>query len=217
MPHDPKPAPLPPALTPTEGLPQHLRDHLPKAYEAAVRNQQRAMAAAGKASDALDRQILEVKSPRVPAAAKVIRIRHLAAEVSALVAPFTACSKGCAHCCHVAVSVPRTEAKMIAKATGRKLAEPASIYRVDAEEGRRDYFGVPCTFLQAGKCSIYEHRPLACRTLINMDSSDLLCQLVPGVEVPVTYLDTSVIKGVFVTLLQNDDFADVRDWFPNPS
>lgn len=206
-----------PQLTPTEGLPQHVRDHLPLAYEAAVRNQQRAMAAAGKASDALDRQILEVRSPRVPAAAKVIRIRYLAAEVSALVAPFTGCSQGCAHCCNVAVSVPRTEAKMIAKATARKLSEPASTYRVDTEEGRRDYFGVPCTFLQAGRCSIYEHRPLACRTLINMDSSDLLCQLVPGVEVPVTYLDTRLIKGIFVELLQDDDYADVRDWFPNPA
>src|SRR3990167_2374390 len=33
--------------------------------------------------------------------------------------------------------------------------------------------GVPCSFLKEGRCSIYRHRPLACRLQINMDDDDI--------------------------------------------
>lgn len=111
--------------------------------------------------------------------------------------------------------VPRSEAKLIAKAIGRKTAEPAHTFDIEQSAGDRRHLGTPCTFLQNSKCSIYAHRPMMCRTLVNMDSVDLLCRLVTGVEVPVPYLNTVHLKGYFAYLTQDEQFADIRDWFPD--
>lgn len=194
-------------------LPQHLVDHLPIAQEAATRNLQRVHAAHGREVLDLQRQAMEVLTPRVPPKNRIVRLRHIAAQASAAVTPYTACASGCSHCCHLSVSVPRSEARLIAKATGRALAEPSHLYNLDNPQ-QRDYLGTPCTLLVNGKCAIYAHRPLACRTMVNMDSSDLLCQIKPGVEVPVAYLDTRLLKAAFVSVTSDEDYADVREWFP---
>jgi len=47
-----------------------------------------------------------------------------------------------------------------------------------------------------------------------MDSVDTLYRLVPGVEVPVPYLNTMILKGYFAYLTQTEQYADIREWFP---
>lgn len=75
--------------------------------------------------------------------------------------------------------------------------------------------GTPCTFLAAGRCSIYEHRPISCRLQINVDVDDLLCRLVPGEAITVPYLDTRTEKVASLLILgANARIADIRDWFP---
>lgn len=107
-----------------------------------------------------------------------------------------------------------SEAKLIAKAIGRRLAEPDEPLNIETIAGRRKFFGVPCSFLVDGKCSIYVHRPLVCRTLVNLDSVDTLCRLVPGVDVPVPYLQAVEMQGYFAYLTQDEQYADIREWFP---
>lgn len=46
-----------------------------------------------------------------------------------------------------------------------------------------------------------------------MDSVDLLCQIVDGVDVPVPYLNTLELKAYFAFLTQTEQFADVRERF----
>jgi hypothetical protein len=46
-------------------------------------------------------------------------------------------------------------------------------------------------------CTENEGTPLVCRTLVNLDSVDTLCRLVPGVEVPVPYLQAVEMQGYF--------------------
>lgn len=196
-----------------DDLPEELRLHLPAAEQAAVRNLDRAKEASAGSLQALQKQLMEAQTPKVPMASKMIRLRHIAGEWSAAFAAKTACASGCSHCCNINVSVARSEARLIAKAIKRPLSEPTQQLDIYSVKDRNDYFDVPCTFLKAGKCSIYAHRPLACRTLVNMDDVDLLCRLVPGKTIPVPYLNTIELQGYMGYLTQMEQFADIREWF----
>jgi Fe-S-cluster containining protein len=167
--------------------------------------------------ETLRQQLQLAQTPAVPTGAKLIRLRHIAGEWSKVFSSKTACSSGCSHCCHLSVMVPRSEAKLMAKAIGRKLTEPAEARDMEQASQTAAYLGKACTFLVDSKCSIYAHRPMMCRTLVNMDSVDTLCRLVDGVEVPVPYLNTVILKGYFAYLTQAEQFADVREWFPPDS
>ena len=197
-----------------ERLPEHIKAHLPGAELAAHANLARVREVHQAALDTVHKQLSQVLSPAVSRANRLIRIRHLAGENSKIYEKQAACSAGCNHCCHVNVLVPRAEAKLIAKAIGRQVSEPSQLYSIGEPGDRVSHMGEPCTFLVAGRCSIYAHRPLVCRTLVNMDSVPLLCELVPDMQVPVPYLNTTEFQGLFAYVTQQEDFADVRDWFP---
>lgn len=94
------------------------------------------------------------------------------------------------------------------------VAEPEERLSIETIADRRKFFGVPCTFLVNGKCFIYAHRPLVCRTQVNLDSVDTLCQLVPGVDVPVPYLQAVELQGYFACLTHEEQYADIRELFP---
>lgn len=105
-------------------LPQELAGHLPIAQAAAARNLETVKAQFGPELVSLQSQLRHAESPAVPVSSKLIRLRHIAGERSRLFAANTACGSGCNHCCHIETTVPRSEAKLIAKAIGRRLAEP---------------------------------------------------------------------------------------------
>jgi len=199
-----------------QNLPSELQDHLPLAESAAAQNMRAVEESSAHELENLSRQLQQAQTPNVPKNAKLIRLRHIAGVWSSLFVTKTACSSGCSHCCHLDVMVPRSEAKLMAKAIGQKLAENVSTFGIEQASEDRRHLGKPCTFLKDSKCSIYDHRPMMCRTLVNMDSVDVLCRLVPDVEVPVPYLNTMKLKGYFVYLTQDEQFADIRDWFPRP-
>lgn len=143
----------------------------------------------------------------------------------------SACRKGCNHCCHIGVHIPEPEARVIAAEIGRPLAQPSAdrILAASAslepeaiqatltkQQALSDlHAGTPCPFLVDSACSIYAHRPLACRQLINVDDDDLLCRLVPGTAVTVPYLDLRDLQmGAISALGVRMRIADIRDWFP---
>ena len=76
-----------------------------------------------------------------------------------------ACAPGCFFCCYLPVDVLAPEAFLIA-AYLQQTRSPgelaALVYRLAAH--RQHDFGMrPCIFLDEGRCSIYEVRPLVCR------------------------------------------------------
>jgi Fe-S-cluster containining protein len=99
-----------------------------------------------------------------------------------------ACKAGCDHCCHVAVSVTVPEALTIfdyltrsfsaeARARlGARIADFRGRTRglSSAERFSPEY---PCVFLEAGCCSIYEVRPLACRGMNSLDAAECEARL----------------------------------------
>lgn len=87
------------------------------------------------------------------------------------------CAKGCSHCCYLLTTISVADAVLIAERLLRKpdwltwlprLADDAraSFHADGSAIGREDYFDnqQPCSFLSDGLCSVYEQRPVACRT-----------------------------------------------------
>ncbi|HEY9899649.1 MAG TPA: YkgJ family cysteine cluster protein [Pantanalinema sp.] len=111
------------------------------------------------------------------------------------------CQKGCDACCHQLVMVTVAEAREAARAVERRPAEAQAAIRgriaawheataelrshlqsgvdedlEDLVEGiASDYWQrrVPCPFLEAGACAIYEGRPLACRHHFSLSAPEL--------------------------------------------
>jgi hypothetical protein len=94
-----------------------------------------------------------------------------------------ACSSGCDHCCHQVVGVSAPEALAIFEhvqgtRSAAELAELTAHVQMLRERSRgvpsRERFSPehPCVFLDRGRCSIYEVRPLACRGANSLDAAD---------------------------------------------
>ena len=99
-----------------------------------------------------------------------------------------ACSAGCDHCCHQSVGVTPPEALAIWDHVNRsrseaELAELAAHVAERFEKTRglssRERFSPdhPCVFLESGRCSIYEVRPLSCRGMNSLDANECRARL----------------------------------------
>jgi putative zinc- or iron-chelating protein len=94
-----------------------------------------------------------------------------------------ACRAGCDHCCHQAVSVTVPEALAIvdhlrtrlpAEALRALTARVGAAWAAQRGLSPAERFSPehPCPFLDAGRCSIYEVRPLSCRGMNSLDADD---------------------------------------------
>lgn len=101
-----------------------------------------------------------------------------------------ACKAGCDHCCYQSVGVTPPEALAIFDHLKRTLSSP-ELTRVAAHVSKlhqqtrgmsaKERFSPshPCPFLEveAGRCSIYEVRPLACRGMNSLDAGECATRL----------------------------------------
>lgn len=148
----------------------------------------------------------------------------IADEVCEAVLPYTPCSQGCSHCCHMNVSCSRDDANRIAKHLGIKLPTPQEMYgqllaEVFEEGFDKKYIGQDCPFLSESRCSIYSVRPLACRTHFNVSSYSEICDLTQYPQarmVPALSL-APLWKLVNSTALRTPDVlpGDIRVFFPD--
>lgn len=144
---------------------------------------------------------------------RIRSLRNIASTMMSTVGEDSACRKGCSHCCHIGVALTQTEAEIIGKAICRK---PMQVNRSPALD-KKDYgYHYPCTFLIENVCSIYEHRPLTCRTHYNLDEDELLCRLIPGKLVPLPLLNVMPLQMAYVEANAGDSLADIREFFPPP-
>jgi Fe-S-cluster containining protein len=96
-----------------------------------------------------------------------------------------ACKAGCDHCCYQAVGVTPPEALAIVEHVKRtRSADELAALRERVFAFRERTSGLssaerfsaefPCVFLESGRCSIYEVRPLSCRGMNSLDAGE--CQ-----------------------------------------
>lgn len=197
-------------------LPAHIADRLAVATEHA-----QAKVASVRHSPHAN-PLLQAAHRAASAGQRVAWLQKAASAWAEPLAAVSACRRGCSHCCYIPLAMTDVEARVIGQAIGRRPALPEGAVPTDdaAELGRRlpgtpgAGYDSPCPFLQAGACSIYAHRPLACRAQLNLDEDDLLCRLEPGLNIPVPYADATQLKAFYVLLQPGAVWADVRAFFP---
>jgi len=154
------------------------------------------------------------KAHRSPDATHTVHwLRKAATTIGIAVAPLAACKSACSACCHIPVMLLASEAKVIAKELGitLKFVPPEKRNQPPPKFQGEDF---ACPLLKEDKCSIYESRPLVCRTLYNLDRDPLLCQHT-GESNLVPYFDATQFNHHAIAALHqnNDDFtAELRDF-----
>lgn len=154
------------------------------------------------------RQLLHAAERAATTPKRVMWLHRAADTLASGFGPVSACQSGCDACCHIPVKISHAEALFIGKAIGRQVLAPA--LHDPAPES-----ATPCTFLMDKRCSIYAHRPAVCRTHLNLDQDNLLCQLIEGVAVPVPFVDTRLFMFTSVFIGGSGTWADLRQWFPS--
>lgn len=91
------------------------------------------------------------------------------------------CARECTHCCQIGgPEIPAAEAVSILNEIPADVFE-AAVKRLD---------GNPCPFLESD-CTIYEHRPLACRAYRSRDRAE--CERHPGFPKRPSILDQELL------------------------
>ena len=156
-----------------------------------------------------------VEQPRSNRSRLGVALR-LVDEFDQAVASVAACRRGCTHCCHIRVEMTQLEAERLGSAIGRA---PNTRQRyMPAEEGAYGY-ETPCTFLAGGECSIYKHRPFACRKHHSLDVDALFCRLdlAPEFAASVPRVSPNMaLLAYAAAVTPSMGVADIRDWFPGP-
>ena len=116
-----------------------------------------------------------------------------------------ACRSGCSFCCTNWVAATAPEVIYVLKAIHGDRIQKVRASAVDMAETtsgktpeERRVMITPCPLLESGTCSIYDNRPLVCRTAVSNDVS--VCERVyvnaSGEEIPGTYHHYGV-KGIY--------------------
>jgi hypothetical protein len=140
-------------------------------------------------------------------------------EMMSFNAPDVACKRGCNHCCHTQVLVTDVEAAVIGRRIGIKPRPIIGRGRNREDTKNFDWgYHNPCTFLVNGECSIYENRPMPCRTQYNLDIDALMCELTPPESKTVLYMNPHPFLMAFLQMLGVPHvvpkLADIREFFP---
>lgn len=128
-----------------------------------------------------------------------------------------ACKKGCANCCHGRVWITQLEADLIAK------TQDLQVPRVDDNTDEKTFplrdSNRPCPFLSVDQaCTIYNVRPLVCRTHFNFELTNELCQY-KNADIAMPLLDRhKTIPGVIdaideATQVHGGGGGDIRRYF----
>jgi Fe-S-cluster containining protein len=152
---------------------------------------------------------------------RLIRFHRAASAWASPMEPIAACRKGCCHCCFIPCHILSEEAKLLADLTGRTMVKPEIRFSVASrqdpnapEPDPKRHLGEPCPFLKDGLCSVYENRPISCRTHYNLDDDSLLCEVVPDHPVTVPMINNHSILGYIALQFPKDYLSDIRDFFP---
>lgn len=163
----------------------------------------------------LDARVNAILHANASAKSKLGQFSQLADALAAEIAPDTGCRRGCAACCHIAVSMSSLEAARMEHALGVKPKTLPADNDTDTAKDR--YFGTPCPFLEGSECSIYEHRPLSCRLHFTLDLDGYFCSTDIAPEdsrVPNVDLTAFWMGYAFLVLQAGGLMGDIRDFFP---
>lgn len=158
------------------------------------------------------RQVLSrIARENASAKSKRRKMIAIANHVTTALEPYMACGPGCSACCHMNTMIYEHEAIRLAEVTGRKMVRLA--YRpLDqiALEGYK-FNGKPCPFLVENKCSVYDDRPLVCRTHHSLRDDAAQCSMnLADNYVPPPMYDPDILEVPYMEL--NASYNPVEPW-----
>ena len=163
-----------------------------------------------------ERQLaLELARLNASAKVKMRKVHQLIDKFGAATDGKVACKKGCSDCCKMNVTISDIEAAQIADHTGRRAVALKTSQMPDSSK----FLGQPCPFLTANECSIYDHRPMACRQHFSFDETAYWCHPSRSLTVELKQLSLSGIDDAYMQILTargtSHNLADIRDFFPD--
>ena len=167
-------------------------------------------------------RVLRITQEAASLKSRYRKLVRWADETAAQIAPHAQCRQGCAHCCHIAVSLTEQEAAFIGEAIGKAPKKPVRAHRLSdgGIEPQKDiayYQGAPCPFLDGQSCAIYDNRPLACRLHFNLGDARLCAPDVPSDLRGVPNLDFFPLSIAMTTMMLEKKpdaaVADIREFF----
>jgi Fe-S-cluster containining protein len=148
----------------------------------------------------------------ITARAKLNQLKKASDRLSRVVTPYSACRSGCSYCCNISAVISESEARAIAKASGRKMK---TLQGVPSPAIREKWHRVPCPFLKKGRCSVYDDRPMVCRLMFNMADTPEQCNTdIPSCNSHVITLNLKELEHGFVAAFAQEPWGDIRDFFP---
>lgn len=144
--------------------------------------------------------------------AKLRQIYRLVDKFAKFRDPFVACKRSCSDCCRINVTITSLEAKQLAEASGR----PARVITSDIKHDVDQYAGHECPFLVNNLCSVYEHRPYACRQHAMFLPTAEACNPDICYEIQAPFVHFLGMERASREIGSESDrvVADIRDFFP---
>jgi Fe-S-cluster containining protein len=145
---------------------------------------------------------------------KIYYMRRVLDTLALATAGIVPCKAGCSDCCHMATSITLREAQDIAKASGRTLTLPTD--KKSDFDAVQAFSGLPCPMLKDNRCSVYAHRPFACRSHYSVDRDNLLCKIVPGKTIKAPSFKNeqfAMLNALTYKLEEYSTMADIREYF----
>lgn len=127
--------------------------------------------------DLIEKELGKVARENTNGKLKRRKVIAIANRIVDALAPHVACKPGCSHCCYMNTMIYEHEAIRLAEVSGRKMKRlPYRPLELVYLQGNR-FNGQPCTFLVNNECSVYEDRPLVCRTHHSLQDDASLCDM----------------------------------------
>lgn len=130
------------------------------------------------------------------------------------VLPQTVCRKGCSACCYVNVQTTPLEASYIEEMTGIKMNKLMKGYMPHLDQKN-----TPCPFLKDGVCSVYDYRPMACRSFATIDhwkhcEDPTTPHMIHAIKSqPFLEFLFGTLHGIGSRFTNYSAYADIREWF----
>jgi Fe-S-cluster containining protein len=160
-------------------------------------------------------KLSRVMNANASARSKLGQLERIADEIAAAISPHSGCKRGCSACCNISVALSEHEAQRLGERIGIRPTPPPPEQEQAALE--RLYFRSPCPFMHDRLCSIYEHRPIACRLHFSLDVDAYFCQttLDPADSaVPSVDLSEFWFAYAYLGIQLGSSIGDIRQFFP---
>ena len=169
----------------------------------------------------LQQDLSKIVGENASAKSKRRKVITIATRVTDALSPYVACRIGCSDCCHMNTMIYEHEAIRLAEVTGRKMVRLAyrPINEVFAHGAK--FNGKPCPFLREDRCSVYEDRPLVCRTHHSLLDNPTSCNMdiPPTKQTRPPMYDPDLLEEPYIALNVKhnpaEPWGNIAEFFPD--